>query len=136
MLSYSYSSFIHRNSNAINAVQVVWKAKKVWCGWTWKISRIYVATKNNICIKINWTEQGLFSFLLKIYNTFISIFVVHLKLDCHPPKKINFICFNESPLKLVKNAFCSILKALFILKTFNVLSWLIGYVEKRAWLEI
>ena len=136
MLSYSYSSFIHRNSNAINAVQVVWKAKKVWCGWTWKISRIYVAPKNNICIKINWTEQGLFSFLLRIYNTFISIFVVHLKLDCHPPKKINFICFNESPLKLVKNTFCSILKALFILKTFNVLSWLIGYVEKRAWLEI
>ena len=35
-----------------------------------------------------------------------------------PPKKNCFIWFNESPLKM-KNAFCFILKALFILKIFK-----------------
>ena len=28
-----------------------------------------------------------------------------LKLDSHLPKKILLICFNESPLKMMKNAF-------------------------------
>ena len=37
----------------------------------------------------------------------------------------------ESPLKMMKNAFYSILKALFILKIFRFLSWLFGHVEKQ-----
>ena len=36
-------------------------------------------------------------------------------------KKKCFICFNESPLKMTKNAFYFILKALFVLKTFKFL---------------
>ena len=36
----------------------------------------------------------------------------------------------------MKNAFCFILKAPFILKIFKFLSWLFGHVEKTAWLEI
>ena len=36
--------------------------------------------------------------------------------------RIGPICFNESPLKIMKNAFDFILKALFILKIFNFLS--------------
>ena len=42
-----------------------------------------------------------------------------LKSDSHPPKKKKgFICFNESPLKMVKNAYFA-LKAVFVLKIFN-----------------
>ena len=37
-------------------------------------------------------------------------------------KKIISICFNESPLKMMKNAFYFNLKALLILKIFNFLS--------------
>ena len=44
------------------------------------------------------------------------------------------ICFIESPLKMIKNDFYFILKALFGLKIFK-LSWLFGHVEKTAWLE-
>ena len=48
-----------------------------------------------------------------------------------PKKKI--IYFNESSLKMMKNAF--ILKALFVHKIFKILSWLFSNVEKEAWLE-
>ena len=45
-----------------------------------------------------------------------------LKSDSHLPKKFPFICFNESPSKLMKNAFYFILKALFVFKIFKFLS--------------
>ena len=50
-------------------------------------------------------------------------------------KCVIFICFNESPLKMVKNAFCFLVKALFVLKIFKFWPWLFGHVEKTAWLE-
>ena len=59
-----------------------------------------------------------------------------LKSDSHLPKKFLFICFNESPLKIMKNVFYFILKALFVLKIFRILSWHFGHVENTAWLEI
>ena len=43
-----------------------------------------------------------------------------------------FICFNENSLKMIKNVFYFILKALFVLKIFQVLSWLFGHSEKAA----
>ena len=39
----------------------------------------------------------------------------------------------ESPLKLVKNACYSVLKALFVLKILIFLSWLFGYAKKSDW---
>ena len=39
-----------------------------------------------------------------------------------PSKKVCFICFYERPLKIMKNAFYYILKALFVLKIFKFLS--------------
>ena len=38
---------------------------------------------------------------------------------------------NESPLKMMKNAFYFTLKVLFVLKIFKVLSWVLGDSEKR-----
>ena len=58
-----------------------------------------------------------------------------LKSDSHLSKKKSYICFTESPLKIMKNAFHLILKALFVLKIFKFLSWLFGHVRKRVWLE-
>ena len=52
-----------------------------------------------------------------------------------PSKKYCVICFIESPLKMMKNTFYVILKALFVLKIFKFLSWLFGHVEKTARLE-
>ena len=52
------------------------------------------------------------------------------------PSKTNcFICFNESSVKMIKNAFCFILKTLFVLKIFEFLSWLFVHLEKTAYLE-
>ena len=45
------------------------------------------------------------------------------------------ICFNGTPLKMIKSVFYFILKALFVFKIFKVFSWLFGHVEKMAWLE-
>ena len=41
----------------------------------------------------------------------------HLQSYSHFPKKI-YICLTESPLKMMKNAFYSVLKALFVLKIY------------------
>ena len=51
------------------------------------------------------------------------------------PKKHCVICFNESPSKMMRNAFYFIIKALFGLKIFKFLSWRFGHVGKTAWLE-
>ena len=58
-----------------------------------------------------------------------------LKVGLSPSKKKFFICFNDNPSEMVKNAFDFILKALFVLKIYKLLSWLFGYIEKAAWLE-
>ena len=42
--------------------------------------------------------------------------------DSHFPKKVAFICFNESSLKMMRNALYFMLKALFVLKIFKYLS--------------
>ena len=56
----------------------------------------------------------------------------YLKSGSHLPKKFLFICFNENPLKKMKNAFEFILKALFVLKIFKFLSRHFGHVEETA----
>ena len=48
--------------------------------------------------------------------------IIKLKSDFHLTKKFLFICFSENPLKMMKNAFYFIFKALFVLKIFKVLS--------------
>ena len=57
------------------------------------------------------------------------------KVGLLPSKKNYLICFNESPLKMMKIAFHFILKTLFVLKTCKFLSWLLGQAEKTASLE-
>ena len=47
-------------------------------------------------------------------------------------KKNCVVCFIESPLKMMKNAFYFILKALFVFKIFKFLSLLFEHAEKRA----
>ena len=53
-----------------------------------------------------------------MYHEWISLFKVGLS----PSKKICVICFSENLLKMMKNAFYFILKALFVLKMFKFLS--------------
>ena len=71
--------------------------------------------------------QSLFLVYSKHENTFIS-----LKSDSHHPKKFVFICFNKSPLKVMKNAFYFILEALFVIQIFKFLSKGFGHIEKTA----
>ena len=46
----------------------------------------------------------------------------YFKVGLSPSKKTFFISFNYSPLKMMKNPFYFILKALFVLKIFKFLS--------------
>ena len=52
------------------------------------------------------------------------------KVGLSPSKKIVFICTNDIPSKVMKNAFYFILKALFVLKIYKFLSLLFCHVEK------
>ena len=69
-------------------------------------------------------------FVYRNYKTFSrESFKNDLKSDSHLPKKFLFICFYESLLKMMKNAFYFILKARFVLEIFKFLSWHFGHVE-------
>ena len=46
---------------------------------------------------------------------------MEVKVRLSPSNKTYFICFNESPLKIIENAFYFILKTLFALKIFKFL---------------
>ena len=50
-------------------------------------------------------------------------------------KKLCYL-FDRKPFEVIKNAFCFILKARFILKIFKFLPRLFGHVGIAAWLEI
>ena len=54
-----------------------------------------------------------------------------LKLSHSPYKIVVFIYFGRSPLKMMKNAFYFMLKALFVLELFTFVSLLFGYAEKQ-----
>ena len=56
-----------------------------------------------------------------------------IKVGLSPFKNNCVVCFDESPLKMMKKAI--ILKALFVLKIFKFLSLVFGHVEKTTWLE-
>ena len=58
--------------------------------------------------------------------------ILNLNSDSHLQKKIIFICFNQSPLKVMENAFYFMLKALLVLKIFKFLSWDFGHVKETA----
>ena len=47
-------------------------------------------------------------------------------------QKLSFICFNESPLKMLKNAFYFIFKPFFVLKIFKLLYCVFGHVGNTA----
>ena len=56
---------------------------------------------------------------------------VLVKVGLSPFEKISVVYFIESLLKMMKNDFCFILKALFILKIFKFLSWLFRSFRKN-----
>ena len=81
-------------------------------GFTKKQKNIYIRTKQEISKKPTDDSK--------------------IKVGLSPSKKNCVICFIESPLKMMKNAFYFILKTLFVLKIFKFLSWLFGHVGKTA----
>ena len=58
---------------------------------------------------------------IMLLNNGKEILPNYLKSDPHLQKKKKF-CFNNSPSKMMKNAFYVIIKALFVLKIFTFLS--------------
>ena len=59
----------------------------------------------------------------------------NLKVRLLPSKKKYVTYFIESPLKVMKNDYYFILKAIFVLKIFKFLSWLFDHYQKTAWLK-
>ena len=72
-----------------------------------------------------WKLKGKSSLSLMKFYTVLFISYIYIKVGFSLSKKIYFICFNESLLKMMKNAFYVILKALSVLKVFKTLSWLL-----------
>ena len=60
------------------------------------------------------------------------LYILLFKVGLSPSKKNCVIYLIESPLKMMKNGFYFVLKALFVLKIFKLLSRLFGHVGKTA----
>ena len=80
--------------------------------------------------------QTQFSFHAE-YDLFILIFnelssLNMFETELSPSKTYCFICFIESPLKVMKNVSYLISKTLFVHKIYLFLSRLFGHVEKAA----
>ena len=69
---------------------------------------------------------------LKAYHQWQSI---ALKMDSHCQKVFLSFALMLALQKIIKICYYSILKAIFDLKIFKILSWLLGYVAKAIWLE-
>ena len=54
-----------------------------------------------------------------------------IKVELSPSKKLNFICFNETSVKMMQNTFHFMLKVLLVLEIFTFLSWIFRYVQKQ-----
>ena len=87
-----------------------------------KMSRI-------ILIRANWNIERKSKLLIKRPNKYNK----KMQKPYNGREKNLVICLIESPLKMMKNVFCFILKALFILEIFKFLSRLFGHVGKTAW---
>ena len=99
-------------------------------GKCWSVSRITNDINDILADKFSF--RGFF-FICQKYGKTRKNYM--LKVGLSPSKKNFFICFNDSPSKMMKNAFYFILKALFVLRIFKFLSWHFRHVEKTTWLE-
>ena len=70
---------------------------------------------------MNTNIQGHFQICISVALMRFRGWALAIKVGLSPSKKIYFVCFIESPLKIMKNAFYFILKAFFVLKTFELL---------------
>ena len=71
--------------------------------------------------------------LMKTFSEFsLDLKEPLIKVGLSPFKKICVICFNESPLKMMKKASYFILKALFVLKIFKFSSLVFGHIERAT----
>ena len=94
----------------------------------------YIIIFFNLCLGLTLDlmlalEYNIINWLKK----FLKVYIISLKWDSDLPKKNLYIYFNERRLKMIKNTFYFMLKAIFVLEIFTFLSLLIGYVEK--WLD-
>ena len=67
-------------------------------------------------------ENPEYAFYIPLVTKSSGLHSYIVKVGLSPLKNIFFICFNESPLKMMKNVFNFTLKALFVLKIFKFLS--------------
>ena len=136
-LETSYYTLIHRLTHWCS---IRWQKNFFTCdrfskiGWARQLSMIINAT----FLPLAW--NFLFTSLTQSSSKTLSIQLFlcdwYLQGSWTLPSKINFvICFKDSPLKIMKNAFYFTLKALFVFKIFKFLSWFFGHVEKTAWWE-
>ena len=71
----------------------------------------------------SFRHENLLNLTISDYN---NLFKVRLSLS----KKDCVICFNENPLKVMKNAFYFILEPLFVHEIFKFMPLLFGHVGK------
>ena len=148
LLCYKVWSLLHRDQDQFlyksikfHTSAYVYRIRTVWFYMFWNRGQFRIIDRE--FLTLDWKKYGFFNTIwgkwacisLYFYLTAFFPWSKYLKSDSHFPKKNCVICLIESPLKMMKNAFCFILKAFIILKIFKFLSRLFGHVGKTGWLE-
>ena len=97
-------------------IGLVWRAANLLIFWIIVCKSVFQILKYSFQLILHWCTPN--------QRT-------NLKVGVSPFFKKKFICFDETALKMVKNHFYFFLKALFVLKTFQLLSWNFGHAEEK-----
>ena len=103
----------------MNSISQTKTSKKLITSQRQVVVKLFEKTDKDKCFIKNWKPMSLLKVDQKITS---KVFSARLKVGLSASKKSCVIFFIESPLKMMKNAFYFILKALFVLKIFKFLS--------------
>ena len=105
------------------------------------LERLYFETLSKNCCNtilskvliLIFTFIHVYAFVERVFSINSDIISENITVGRLSPFEKNFVvCFIESPLKVMKNAFYFISKAVFVLKIFGFISSFFSHVEKTA----
>ena len=95
------------------------------------LERVHLCTQLAAGIEHGTFGTRSLEFTLSTFALVAAVVRRMVKVGLSPSKKVCVICLIENPIKMIKNYFCFILKALFVLKIFKFCHDVLVMQEKR-----
>ena len=102
-----------------------------WVSSIYCHAKIRMVMRDKLNVKTCFTHKELLDKAIKKNCHEHFGILKNIKFEQSSSKKLGFICFNESPLKMMNNAFYFILKVFLFLRDLQFCPDFFGYVGKR-----